>query len=65
METRLDLLTGYVMTITIIERTIGIAQSLGVPGDQIDKWADTRRKHTGQIDILDSPLEKVEQSPVA
>jgi len=65
VETRLDSLTGYVMTLTIIERTIGIARSLSIPEDQIEKWTDARRKHIQRVNILDSLLEKVEQSPVA
>ena len=65
VETRLDSLTGHVMTMTVIERTIGIAQSLDIPEEQIEKWADTRRKHIERIKIFDSLLEKVEQSPVA
>lgn len=63
VETRLDFLTGHVMTITIIERTIDIARSLDIPEDQIEKWADARRKHIERVNILDSLLEKLEQSP--
>ena len=65
VETRLDFLTGYVMTITVIERTIAIAQSLGIPEDRIEKWADARRKNIERVNILDSLLDKLEQSPVA
>ena len=46
VETRLDFLTGHVMTITIIERTIAVAQSLSIPEDQIEKWADARQKQS-------------------
>ena len=65
VETRLDSLTGHVITMTIIERTIGIARSLSIPDSQIEKWADARRKHIERTNILDSILEKTEQSPVA
>jgi len=65
VETRLDSLTGHVMVITIVDRTCAIGRSLGIPEDQIEKWADDRRKHIEQANILDSLLEKVEQSPVA
>ncbi len=65
VETRLDFLTSHVMTITVIERTIAVAQNLSIPEDQIEKWADARRKHIERVNILDSLLEKLEQSPVA
>jgi len=65
VEARLDSLTGHVMTITVIERTISIARSLGIPEDQIGNWSDTRRKHIERINILDSLLEKMEKTPVA
>ena len=65
VETRLDSLTGHVMTITVIDRAISIARSLGIPEDQIGNWSDTRRKHIERINILDSLLEKLEQTPVA
>jgi len=65
VETRLDSLTGHVMTLTVIERTIAIAWSLEIPGEQIEKWADARRQRIKRVNILDSLLEKVEQSPVA
>ncbi len=48
VETKLDFLTGHVMTITVTERTIAVAQSLGIPENQIEKWADARRKHIEQ-----------------
>ena len=64
VETRLDSLTGHVMTITVIEQTIDVARSLEIPEGQIKKWADAKREHIKRINILDSLLEKVEQSPV-
>jgi len=65
VETRLDSLTGHVMTITVIDRTTAIARSLGIPEGQIEKWADASRERIERIKILDSLLEKAEQSPVA
>lgn len=64
VETRLDSLTCHVMTITVTERAIAIARSLDIPEEQIDEWADARRKHIERIKSLDSLLEKVGQSPV-
>ena len=65
VETRLDSLTGHVMTITVIDQTIDAARHLEIPEEHIKKWADGRRERIGRIKILDSLLEKVEQSPVA
>lgn len=58
VETRWDSLTGHVITMTILERTIAVAQSLSIPEDQIEKWADARRKHIARVNILDSLLNK-------
>jgi len=65
VETRLDSLTGHVMTLTVIDQTIDAARHLEIPEEHIKKWADGRRERIGRIKILDSLLEKVEQSPVA
>lgn len=62
---RLDSLTGHVMTKTVVEKTTAIARNLDIPGDQIEKWADGRRKHIERINILDSLLERLEQTPVS
>ena len=59
VETRLNSLTGHVMTLTVIDKTVGIARSMDIPEDQIEKWADARRKHIKRINILDRLLEKV------
>lgn len=64
VETRWDSLTGHVITLTVLERTIAVAQSLSIPEDQIEKWADARRKHIARVNILDSLLSRLEQSPV-
>ena len=65
VETRLDSLTGHVMTLTVIDQTIDAARHLEIPEEHIKKWADGRRERIGRIKILDSLLEKVEQSPDA
>ncbi len=65
VETRLDSLTGHMMTITTVERTVAIAQSLDIPEDEIKKWTDARRKHIERINTLDSLLDKMETHPVA
>ena len=64
IKSRLDTLTGHVMTITMIEETMTIAQELQIPEDQIKMWADARRKKITQINMLGSLLDKIEQSPV-
>jgi DNA-binding response OmpR family regulator len=53
VETRLDSLTGHVMTTTIIENTIEIARSLGIPESRIDNWANARRKRIAQFQTID------------
>jgi len=65
VETRLDSLTGHIMSIAVIEQTIDGARCLEIPEEHIEKWADARRKHIERIKIFDSLLEKVEPSPVA
>ena len=64
VKTRLDWLTGHVMTKTLIERTIAIARSLDIPEDLIEKWADTERKHIEWVDVFASVLEKVERNHI-
>ncbi len=56
VEARLNSLTGHMMTMTVIERTVGIARSLGVPENQIDKWVNARRKQIEQSNILGALL---------
>ena len=56
VEARLNSLTGHMMTMTVMERTVGIARSLGVPENQIDKWVNARRKQIEQNNILGALL---------
>ncbi|MFC1949783.1 response regulator [Chloroflexota bacterium] len=65
VETRLHFLTGHVMSIAILEETINIAKSLEIPGDQIEKWADARRKDIKDVNILDHLVENIQQNSVA
>jgi DNA-binding response OmpR family regulator len=53
VETRLDSLTGHVMTTTVIENTIEIARSLGIPENRIDNWANARRTRIAQFQTID------------
>jgi DNA-binding NtrC family response regulator len=62
VETRLDSLTGHVMTIAVIDETISVARSLDIPEGQIEKWADGRQEHVKRDNILDSFLEKAKQN---
>ncbi len=65
VEARLNSLIAHAITNTIVERTNAIARSLGIPEEQIEKWADASREHIKRVNILDSLLEIVEQGPVA
>jgi len=56
VETRLDSLTGHVMSIAVIEQTIDVARKMEIPQGQVDKWADTRRSRFERIRVLDSLL---------
>ncbi len=58
-ETRLDSLTGHIMTLTVIETTVGVARSMDIPEDQIEKWEDAQRKHIKRVNILDRLLEQM------
>ena len=58
VATRLDSLTGYVMTLTVIEQTIDAARHLEITEEHIKKWADGRRKDIERVKILDRLIEK-------
>ena len=58
VQTRLDSLTGYVMSFAVVEKTVSIARSLDIPEDRIDKWADRKRKDIERVKILDRFVEK-------
>jgi DNA-binding response OmpR family regulator len=53
VETRLDALTGHVMTTAIIENTTDIARSLGIPENRIGQWVNARRKRVAQLETMD------------
>jgi len=66
VETRLDSLTGHVMTITVIDRTTAIARNLDIPEDQIENWATAKLKQNAErMKTMDSLLKKLEQNPIA
>ncbi len=65
VETKLDAQTGYLMTITVIERTVAIARNLGIPENYIEDWVSQRRKHIKRINALDIIIDKLEETPVA
>jgi len=62
--TRLDSLTGHVMSIAVIEQTIDAARRLEIPEEHIEKWADAERKRIERVNIQDSILQKVDCSSV-
>jgi len=63
VEVRLESLTGH--TMNVIERTVASAQSLGIPEDQIEKWANARLKQNAErIAAMDSLLKKLERNPM-
>jgi DNA-binding response OmpR family regulator len=53
VETRLDSLTGNVMTTAVIENTIDIARTLGIPENRIGNWANAKRKRVAQFKTMD------------
>lgn len=63
---KLDSLTGHIMTITVIEKTISIAQRLSIPEKQIDKWAQAKRKETiDESNLINWLSEKLERNFIA
>ncbi len=65
VETRLDSLTGHVMTTSVIENTIEIARSLGIPENRIGYWANARRKRIAQFQTVDAIDELVKEQLAA
>lgn len=66
VELRLESVTCEAITRTIVEGTVGVAQSLDIPEDQIEKWADARLKQNAErIKAMDSLLKKLERNPIA
>ena len=43
--------------------TIGIARSLNIPEEQVEKWANAKRENIERVKILDSLLQNVKPSP--
>ena len=57
VQARLSSLTGHIMTRAVIDSTINKARNLGIPADQIERWAETRRKDIERVNNLDSLLQ--------
>jgi DNA-binding response OmpR family regulator len=63
---RLNSLIGDIMTSTVIEKSISIAQSLDIPEDYIARWVeDRRREHAKEMEFMSSLLKKLEANPLA
>ena len=65
VEARLDSLTGYVMTMAVIDKTAAVARSLDIPDDQVKQWADARRKGIDRVENLEHFLQTVWPGPVS
>jgi len=64
VEARLDSLCGYSKILT--QETTEIAQRLGMPGKEIQKWAASRARHKAKRDAaFKSSLKKLERNPLA
>lgn len=64
VKIRLEQISAHSLTVT--EETIAIAQSLDVPEDEINRWADARLKQNAeQSNAIDSLLKKLKQTPTA
>lgn len=61
---RYELLTDF--TRTLIGETLAIARSLGIPENQIEKWANARQEqNTKKVNAMDSLSKKLERNPIA
>jgi len=64
VEVKYDLVTGYSLIVT--QRTIEIARQLGVPDEEIQRWADRRERLNAERNrLITSSLNKLGQSPLA
>lgn len=64
VEAKLDSFTSF--SKIVIERTIDTARQLGIPEEEIQRWADTRlRLDSERNRIIESLLDKVQRSPLA
>ena len=64
VEVKYDLVTGYSHIVT--QRTIEIAQQLGIAEEEIQRWADGRERLNAKRDrLITSSLNKLGQSPLA
>jgi len=66
VELRLESLTSGAVTRTIVDEAIGIARSLEIPEDQIERWGDTKQKENAKrLEAMNSLLKKLERNPIA
>lgn len=66
VEGHLDLITGQIMTKTVVERTAAIGRGLDIPEEQITKWANARLKLSiERINTLQYLVKKLERSAAA
>ncbi len=64
VEAKYELLTGYSYIVT--QRTIEIAQQLGIPEEEIQRWADGREMLNSERNrLITSSLNKLGRSPLA
>lgn len=64
LEIRLESLTGHAQM--VIGETVAIAQSLDIPEDQIDKWANARQKQIAErVNTMDKLVKRLERNPIA
>lgn len=64
VEVKLDLLDGHSKIVT--QRTIDTARQVGIPEEEIQRWADTRlRLDSERNRRIESLLDKVQRSPLA
>jgi len=63
-EARLDLILGY--SKMVIQETVDIARRLGIPEEEIQRWAVARTRHNSDRNAaIKSLLDKLERSPLA
>ena len=64
VEARFEENTGYTRRVT--ETTVEIARKLGIPEDEIERWAASRlarlMRDTGKLNVIKSHLERLQES---
>lgn len=63
VQIRYEIVSGH--TVKLTEGTISIARRMGIPEEQIDRWAKARQKQTtARINGLHRLLNKLDQNPM-